>query len=56
MTVEGGLEDLDKMEGFYRLPAAIGQAAEVHKTAHVSRDYKVGIGRCHVLKFQTAHG
>lgn len=56
MTVEGGLEDLDEVECFDRLTAAIGQAAEVHQAAHVSGDDKVGIGRCHVLEFQTAHG
>ena len=56
MTVEGSLEDLHEVECFDRLPTAIGQAAEVHQAAHVSGDYKVGIARCHVLKFQTAHG
>ena len=56
MTVEGGLEDLDEVECFDRLPAAIGQAPKVHQAAHVSGDYKVRIARCHVLKFQTAHG
>ena len=53
--MEGALEDLHEVECFDRLPAAIGQATEVHEAAHVSRDYKVGIGRCHVLKFKTSH-